>query len=230
MAKRRIFFPTDHDSPELFHEEFVEFEWIPGLAISQGRKSVISLHNAAKDNLGISKILEISTRSNSVLGLKLSAFNLAKLIGDEKYSVESIYQSSKVFELGGPFTDLINVSSLEAKTDRRLKDSGKLVGHKFEDEIWPLSSNPNFYDFIYISAVLEFHERQEILGYEAFTDIAYSQITLNDKPGRSFNCQARSAAIYVSLANRFPENEILLELEKYARREKPIHEQINLFD
>ena len=230
MAKRCIFFPTDADSLELFREEFVEFEWVPGLAISQGRKSVVNLHNAAKANLGLEHILEISTRSDSSLGLQLSAFNLEKLIGDKKYSVESIYQSSKIFEFGGPFADLIDASSMDAKVDLRLKNSGKLLGYEFKGQHWPLTDSPNFYDFLYISAILEFNQRKEILGYSAFTDVAYSQITLKSKSGKSFNCQARSAAIYVSLANRFPEHEILSELEKYARKTRTFHKQINLFD
>jgi hypothetical protein len=230
MAKRLMFFPTESDSVELFREEFVEFDWVPGLAISQGRKSVLNLHNAAKENLGIDNILEISTRSDAALGLQLSAFNLEKFIGGKKYSVESIYQSSKVFEFGGPFTDLISRSSMDAKTDLRLKNSGKLLHHEFEGQIWPLSTSPNVYDLIYISALLEFNARREILGFKAFTDIAYSQITLKSKPGKSFNCQARSAAIYVSLANRYPEYEILTVLKESARRENSVHEQIDLFD
>ena len=230
MAKRLVFFPTPPNSLELFREEFVDFEWVPGLAISQGRKSVVNLHNAAKEDLRIESILEISTRSDTTLGLQLSAFNLEKLIGGKKYSVESIYQSSKVFEFGGPFTDLVRGSSLDAKTDLRLKTSGKLLHHEFEGQIWPLASSPNIYDLIYISALLEFKARQEILGFTAFTDIAYSQITLKSKPGKSFNCQARSVAIYVSLANRHPENEILTVLKEYARRENSVHQQIDLFD
>ena len=230
MAKRLVFFPTPPSSLELFREEFVDFEWVPGLAISQGRKSVVNLHNAAKEDLGIESILEISTRSDTALGLQLSAFNLEKLIGGKKYSVESIYQESKVFEFGGPFTDLISGSSMDAKTDIRLKTSGKLMHHEFEGHIWPLAISPNVYDLIYISALLEFSARQEVLGYTAFTDIAYSQITLKSKPGKSFNCQARSVAIYVSLANRHPENEILTVLNEYARRENSAHQQIDLFE
>lgn len=230
MAKRCIFFPTGTDSVELFREEFVEFEWVPGLAISQGRKSVVNLHKAAKANLGLEHILEISTRSDSHLGLQLSAFNLEKLIGGKKYSVESVYQSSKVFEFGGPFTDLIDTSSINAKTDFRLKNSGKLLGHEFEGQRWPLTDSPNFYDFIYISALLEFDKRKEILGFTAFTDVAYSQNTSKHKSGKSFNCQARSVAIYVSLLNRVPESQVLTELQKYSQSEKSQHEQINLFE
>jgi hypothetical protein len=230
MAKRLVFFPTYPNSLELFREELVDFEWVPGLAISQGRKSVVNLHNAAKEDLGIENILEISTRSDATLGLQLSAFNLEKLIGDKKYSVESIYQSSKVFEFGGPFADLIIKSSMDSKTDPRLKNSGKLLHHEFNDQIWPLSTSPNVYDLIYISAILEFNLRQKILAFEAFTDIAYNQIALKNKSGKSFNCQARSAAIYVSLTKRVPENEIITILENYARSEKTAHEQIDLFD
>lgn len=230
MAKRLIFFPTPPSSSELFREEFVDFDWVPGLAISQGRKSVINLHNAAKENLGVESILEISTRSDATLGLQLSAFNLEKLISGKKYSVESIYQASKVFEFGGPFTDLLSGSSIDAKTDIRLKTSGKLLHHDFEGHIWPLAVSPNVYDFIYISTLLEFKGRHEVLRYTAFTDIAYNQITFKNKPGKSFNCQARSVAIYVSLANRYPESEILTVLKELAQRADSGHRQIDLFE
>ena len=51
------------------------------------------------------------------LGVKLSAFNL-KLNG---YTLENIFQSSKVFSNGGPYRDLMNVAPKEAKRDGRLQ-------------------------------------------------------------------------------------------------------------
>lgn len=230
MAKRPIFIPTSPDSSELFTEEIVDFQWVPGLALSQGQKSAMNLHNAAKDALGINKILEISTRSNVTLGLQLSAFNLEKSVGNNKFSVETIYQSTKVFENGGPFTDLLTGKSIDAKTDLRLKNSGKLLHHEYQGEIWPLTSSPNIYDVIYISALLEFNRRKEILEFQAFSDIAYNQNSLKHKSRKSFNCQARSVAIYFSLVNRIPENEILDNLCTNARIDIARHEQIDLFE
>jgi hypothetical protein len=108
----------------------VEFQWFPGMAKSQAQKSIDSLHDAACRQLRVPKVLEISSKSRSADGVALSAFNL--MIRTVKYgrefSVECAYQSSKVFEHGGPYTDLRNGTSLDAKRDPRLIESGKLTG------------------------------------------------------------------------------------------------------
>ena len=60
MASRIVFLPTDKGDKSLFKENLIEFEWVPGMAISQGTKSVNNLHASAKERLRVSKILEIS--------------------------------------------------------------------------------------------------------------------------------------------------------------------------
>lgn len=51
-----------------------------------------------------------------------------------------------------------------------------------------------FYDWLYINALIENPQLAEKLnGYDGFTDIAFN-------PDKGINCQARSAALYVSLA------------------------------
>jgi hypothetical protein len=74
---------------------------------------------------------------------------------------------------------------------------------------WPIKPSPNFYDYLYISALLEFPDRDELRKYDGFTDIAYSQTSLKLSKKRSFNCQARSVAIYVSLLSKMDENQML---------------------
>ena len=95
-----------------------------GWRLSQKKKNVARLHEA----LG-GECLEVSTKSDVVIGTKLSAFNL-KLDG---HTLENIFQSSKVFENGGPYRDLLNVSPKEAKRDQRLKSSGNLKGFEYDN-------------------------------------------------------------------------------------------------
>ncbi len=229
MAKRIIFTPTELHEPKLFNEILVDFTWVAGLAISQGQKSVSNLHTSALGIPGINSILEISTRSLDPLGLSLSAFNLELLQGGRKYPVESVYQSSKVFSDGGPYFDLLSASSLDAKRDPRLKSSGELIGFSFESQTWPVSSAPNFYDYLYIRALLENSSRLNLIRFDAFSDLAFNQITIKPKLGKSFNCQARSAAIYSSLMNRMPEKEILAWISKEFMKSRDLNDQLKMF-
>ena len=108
--------------------------------------------------------------------------------------VECAYQAGKVFENGGPYQDLLHVSPREAKRDARLKSSGRLTGFYFDGVSYPAEPVDSFYDFLYVSALLENEELARVLlQYDAFTDIEFS-------PSSSINCQARAAARYVALA------------------------------
>jgi hypothetical protein len=229
LATRIVFLPTEPGEDALFREILVNFEWVPGMAISQAKKSVRNLHASASKNHGLSRVLEISTRSEEVLGVSLSAFNLKVDTGKQIVSVETAYQSSKCFERGGPYLDLLNVNSTDAKKDSRLKSSGSLIGFAYGGFDWPIKLAPNFYDFLYISALLQFRNRKELANYEAFTDIAFGQISLEYKAGKSYNCQARSTAIFISLLHRYPEESILENLRVLCNKNEGIHEQMGLF-
>jgi type I restriction enzyme M protein len=229
MAKRIIFTPTTPEESHLYHEILVDFTWVAGMAISQGQKSVSNLHSSALGIQGIDSILEISTRSLDPLGLSMSAFNLELLHAGRKYPVEVVYQSSKVFRDGGPYFELLSGSSLDAKRDSRLKSSGELIGFSFEKQSWPISSSPNFYDYLYIRALLENSRSTGLVKFNAFSDLAFNQITIKPKSGKSFNCQARSAAIYVSLLNRMPETEILDWITKEFIQPRDQSDQLGLF-
>nr|WP_198014503.1 hypothetical protein [Salipiger mucosus] len=113
----------------LSREMDIAFEWVPGRDLEQKRACIVSWHAAAREQAGIENILEISTRSENPLGRSLSAFNLALSIPgrEDPVTVECAYQGSKVFEHGGPFTDLLGVSSWEAKKDPRLTSSGSIT-------------------------------------------------------------------------------------------------------
>lgn len=66
-------------------------------------------------------------------------------------SVEPIFQSSKVFEKGGPYKDLLRKTSLEAKKDKRIKESGDLIYFDYDNRRWNLEPKTMFYDYIYKS-------------------------------------------------------------------------------
>ena len=108
--------------------------------------------------------------------------------------LECAFQASKVFLHGGPFVDLFNASSRAAKSDRRLRESGKLVGFKYFEHEFPLEPKTYFYDWLYASTLCR-HDKlvEQVMMFDAFTDIEHN-------PERSINCQARSVAKVVGLA------------------------------
>lgn len=183
MAERPAFFI--HQGKVV--SEMYSFDWFPGFAVSQKQKSIESLHNAIlKTDVG-GKPLEISTKGKEAIGVKLSAFNL-KL---SNHALENIFQSAKVFENGGPYLDLLDVLPKEAKHDKRLHNSGNLRAFQYQNENFPLIPKTVFYDFIYIAAVkqsLETDEINAISNYNYFTDIEFN-------PAKSINTQARAAAM-----------------------------------
>jgi len=201
MATRPIFIPAP-DSKTLYMEQNVEFKFYNGFSVTQKAKSIASLHDSASEE-GYEKLLEVSTKSDEMLGHRLSAFNL--MIETDDYgtiSIESAFQGSKIFENGKAYHDIYYVNSLSAKRDPRLKNSGALTGFMFEGGEWELEPKSAFYDWIYIKALYPLLEEieDELLLYDGFTDIEFN-------PKKSINCQARSCAILVSLikSNRLEE-------------------------
>ncbi|MBB6241268.1 hypothetical protein [Rhodanobacter sp. MP1X3] len=197
MAERPIFMPS-LNGPEFVRTEMVQFKWFPGMAISQSQKSIDSLHEEARKNLNINKVLEISSKSRDELGINLSAFNLMikTLKYGHEFSLECAFQASKVFENGGPFRDIFEKRSIDAKRDPRLKESGRLIKFNFFGVDWDLLPRTAFYDWLYINAL---HKKEDlalqVIKYSAFSDIAFN-------PEKSINCQAYSASLYVSLYKR----------------------------
>ena len=152
MALRPVYLPGLNGRSLVIPVE-IEFQWFSGLSISQKQKFILSLHVAAAQR-NIANVLEISSKSSSNLGVQLSAFNLKLPMQDgRRISIENAFQSSKVFENGGPYLDLLDVSAKEAKTDSRLRSSGKLCGSRLEDVEWPLQPVTAFYDWIYLNAL-----------------------------------------------------------------------------
>ena len=200
MANRPVFLASDREGI-FFEEKNVEFEWFAGMATSQKQKSINSLHEAAQLE-GISDILEVSTKSEEVLGNQLSAFNLTYTTSKGKtLLLEVAFQGSKIFENGGPYHDLYDKDPLEVKKDERVSKDFIITGFDFQGEVWNNEPKTAFYDWLYINAVNQKLDNdteflfENISGYSAFTDIEFN-------PKKSLNCQARACAVFVSLVRK----------------------------
>ena len=233
MANRPIFTPDFSGFPYVETVD-IEFKWHPGFAKSQMQKTILSLHEAAEKQ-GITPILEISRKSASQFGVSLSAFNLPlETQSGQKMSVECAYQGSKVFENDGPYHDLYLVSSRAAKMDERLQNSGKLVAFNFCGEEFPTEPKTAFYDWLYITAL--YQKKKDLMPeleiFQGFSDIVFN-------PNRSLNCQARAAALFVSLSKNglidkqiFRNKDYYLALLNGKKQFPPIEQtpqQISLF-
>ena len=192
MAKRPVFIP-EKDTLGVKTLE-IEFQWYPGMSVKQKQRSIGDLHKKVGEK-GYERILEISSKSLENLGVELSAFNLktTSLKNKVEFTVETAFQSSKIFERGGPYRDLIGKSSREAKKDVRIRNSGNLIGFRFFGVDFPTVPLTFFYDWLYINVLIKNDLLcNKIVEYEAFTDIEFN-------PEKSINCQAFSAALFVSM-------------------------------
>lgn len=205
MATRLAFYAKNNK----IYSQAVNFEWMPGLSAAQKKRSMANMHRVIDG-----KALEVSTKSDKEIGVKLSAFNL-RLNG---VPLENIFQSSKCFAAGGPYKDLLAVSPKEAKRDERLKNSGLLKSFEFENESWDLEPKTAFYDYIYVRAVKEsvpLEELKQILEYDYFTDIEFNH-------AKSLNTQARSIGIVKVLLQIFGEIPDVRSKEEFLRFHKTV--------
>ena len=190
----RPYFEIGGGITSFYIEKECNFQFFTGFALSQKQKSIKSFHDEINKNNPSKQILEVSRRAANELGIKLSAFNLKySNIDGNDYPVECVFQSSKVFSNGKQYKDLLYKTAKEAKTDERLKNSGKLIKFSLNNVDWELEPKTYFYDYIYISALAKNKALCEmLLTFDIFTDIEFN-------PRKSFNCQARSVAIAVTL-------------------------------
>jgi hypothetical protein len=192
MARRPVFIPN-YEGSRLVEEQALEFTWSSGFAASQKKKNVAALHEAAQKR-GLSNVLEISSKSDEEVGRRLSAFSLKVEVDGLEYSLESVYQGSKVFEKCGPSTKIYDFEPREAKRFVRGLDCGRLIGFQFEGRRYPLSPKNAFYDWLYIRALAKHAEWiEKNISYDGYTDIEFN-------PEKQVNCQARAFAEYKSLA------------------------------
>lgn len=194
MVSRPVFVPL-YDGKSLVEECLFEIRWAPGFSSIQKMKNINSLHEQARRR-GIGRVLEVSTKSDNDVGVKLSAFNLKLYVDDRECHLESVYQGSKVFEDGGPHESIFDLPPREARRYIIEGDYGKLLEFCFEGEIYPLNPSNAFYDWLYIKSLKDRSNWiKENVDYDGFTDIEFN-------PKRQINCQARAIAEYVSLLSR----------------------------
>lgn len=210
-------------------QEDIQFKYFNGFSIGQKQKSIQSLHNEYLKKYNEHKILEISSKSDNELGVKLSAFNLKiKTNKGKEISVESAFQASKVFENGGPYTDLLYVDSRISKKDQRIRNSGNIIGFKFDGRDFEIEPKTFFYNWLYINT-LNLHKvlGDKLMEFDAFTDIEFN-------PKKSLNCQAEAAAIYVSLRKQNLLSIALRDKDSFKKVVYQIEnvemEQLNLFN
>ena len=135
--------------------------------------------------------MEVSSKSPSELGKKLSALNLLiTLSTGERVPVECAYQASKVTsKCGGPHLDLLHVPPKEIKKDNRIVNGGEVLGYVLEGVPY---AKEFFYDWLYIKALVENGLENKISKFTTFSDIFYYNSTTG-------NSQAKSCAIAVGL-------------------------------
>ncbi|WP_233858875.1 DarT1-associated NADAR antitoxin family protein [Cereibacter sphaeroides] len=221
MAQRYIYVPAEREIG--VKEIALDFEWHSGFSAVQKRKSIKSLHDSA-NKAGYAPILEISSKSELAAGVEASAFSLTfrtKASG-KCVSVESAFQGSKVFAFSGPFPELYDMPAREAKKEIRLRQRGELKSFCFFGREFPLRPRTFFYDWLYINTLHKNEElSSQLCGFAGFSDIEFN-------PEKSVNCQAFSAALYVSLVQAghidqalASEEEFLNMLTRfYERRER----------
>lgn len=206
----------------------VTFKFYSGFSVAQKQKSIQSLHKQYSMLYPDHAILEISSKSTSKLGVSLSAFNLNIKTKSSIFSVECAFQSSKVFENGGPYTDLLQKSSREAKRDPRLRESGKLISFQCFNMLFPLEPKDYFYNWLYVNTLNQNKDlAKEIVKYDSFSDIEFN-------PKRSVNCQARAVAIFVGLSKSKKLEEAMKSKESffkvvYGEKHHNKVEQLNIF-
>ena len=194
MASRPVFFPNI-TGPDLVQVRCFDFPWASGFSATQKMKNVKALHDAAQRN-GVERLLEISTKSTEEVGRRLSAFSLKVATRCGVFSLESVYQGSKVFQGSGPFPSVFELEPWEAKRFIRNFNGGDLVAFELDGCTYPLLPQNAFYDWLYIRALA--NHADWILAnvhFDAFTDIEFN-------PAKQVNCQARAFAEYLSLLRR----------------------------
>ena len=192
MAEKSVFI-SKVEYP-FFEEVHVNIDWFGGFALSQKRKCQIGLHQNFLMEYPKEKILEISSSSLMSLGAKLSAMHLSKRTLKGITTVESAFQSSRIYGDGakriGPFPEYRFLPGRECK--KLVKEAAKEM-HSYQYELdgltfyAPAHHISQFYDFLYLNALLE-PENEEVKNkllqekYTAFSDLA-----------------TKSAAIFVGL-------------------------------
>lgn len=194
MSVRPVYLPKA--TRPYYTTESYEFDWNPGQSAVQKKKNSKALRDLFTEKHPDRSILEVSTKSDSEIGQKLSPFHLTLRLPTlrKEFPVENILHASKAFRHGGPYVDLLGTKPAAAKKDPRLLDSGDLVHYVLENQTYPVSPPLLFYNWIYVRALMEHPGlAQHVKTTDAFCDIEFN-------PDKGTNNQAQACAIYHSLA------------------------------
>lgn len=209
-ATRPIFIP--HKDGIGIMEKNITFDWHMGMTAAVRKRSICSLHEKAKA-LGFNNILEASSKSEQSIGIRLSAFFLKN---EDGIPIENLFQSSKVFKNGGPFSDLLLKMPRDAKRDERLRQHGEMTKFTYNDKDFPIEPKSLFYDWLYIKTLFDSSNNTELKEelvnshFDAFSDIEFN-------PKKSFSCQARTLALAVSLYQNESIKDFIQNPEKIAQ-------------
>jgi hypothetical protein len=84
-----------------------------------------------------------------------------------------------------------------------------ILAFSYGGEDWPLVPPTAFYDWLYVCALMNDEKLATfVLGWDAFTDIEFN-------PEKSLNCQARSVALYCSMARAGRLQELMSSPQKF---------------
>ena len=226
MANRPVFV-CDLNTKNLVKTVSVEFEWHPGYSVSQKQKSIRSLHHSFYNNMRM-EVLEISTKSESKLGVALSSFNLSTTYDNEIITVESAYQMGKVFLDNGKKIQLPEAGSKKAKQMiKHFHEQYELVGFNFRGVNFPLQPQSLFYNWLYISFLWKnLNLVNDLLdsNLSCFSDIEYN-------PNKSVSNQAFAAALFVALYKKNILSDEFLKPVNFCAYFKSEHiSQLSMFD
>jgi hypothetical protein len=230
LKATRCYYLPSANAP-YFSEGLATFQFVAGrdswTHSANSRSLVASIHKLEPE----AKVLEVSTASETDLGVRLSALNL--MLGTDwgTHSVEKVFQASKVFEDGGPFLDILDLPG-NPKSHAKLTVSGKLIGFAGpEGREVRADGTSAFYDRLYLSALIQNSELLlEAQNFDVFTDLRFAKRIKGFSPTQPINTQARSCAIAKSLFMKAG----LTELENYVSRIEggppPINSSVYLFE
>lgn len=142
--------------------------------------------------------LEVSLASSQPEGVAAAAMKLPLHLEElgQDVPVGIVYEASKVFENGGPYTDLLQCSRQKVQKDARLQQSGRCTGYRLEGAEFSAEPHPYaFFNWLYGCALRQAPEKAEgVLKFGAFSDLNLGSSKMDR------NSPARAAAVYAGLA------------------------------
>ncbi len=191
MASRTIYISTC-EFPYV-QELTIKFTWTNG----RKQQNIRALHDAVHQVNPNLHILEVSAASTCKEGAAVSPAQLMLEHDGHNLPVGAVYEASKVFENGGPYTDLLQMDFSKLRKDARLQKSGALTGYSYLGVTYlPEPLSHTFFDWLYGQALCQnISKSKELLAYNAFSDI---EAVVDEK--KPVNSPARAAAVFVGLS------------------------------